>query len=106
MGSETLEAEEDVRSARRWYERQVPGCRLRAYWRSISTPGPGRPPISEESKALIVRMATENCWRARKVQAEVSKTGAEKTQAISTRTNVQNGQAEKARGYNADGYRE
>jgi transposase InsO family protein len=43
------------------------------YWRSISTPGPGRPPISEETKALIIRMATENCWRARKIQAELSK---------------------------------
>ena len=35
---------------------------FRRYWRSISMPGPGRPPISEETKALIVRMATENCW--------------------------------------------
>ena len=48
---------------------------FRRYWRSISTPGPGRPPISEETKALIVRMATENCWRARKVQAELMKLG-------------------------------
>jgi hypothetical protein len=39
----------------RWHKR-----RFRAYWRSISTPGPGRPPISEEIKALILRMATEN----------------------------------------------
>lgn len=31
---------------------------FRRYWRSISTPGPGRPPIPEETKALIVRMAT------------------------------------------------
>jgi putative transposase len=45
------------------------------YWRSISTPGPGRPPISEETKSLIVRMATENCWRARKIQAELTKLG-------------------------------
>ncbi len=45
------------------------------YWRSISTPGPGRPPISEETKALIIRMATENRWRARKIQAELSKLG-------------------------------
>ena len=48
---------------------------FRRYWLSISTPGPGRPPISEETKALIVRMATENCWRARKIQAELSKLG-------------------------------
>ena len=54
----------------RWHRR-----RFRAYWRSISTPGPGRPPISEETRALIVRMATENRWRAWKIQAELSKLG-------------------------------
>jgi hypothetical protein len=54
----------------RWHQR-----RFRSYWRSISTPGPGRPPISTETKALIVRMATENRWRARKIQAELSKLG-------------------------------
>ncbi|MBW2694601.1 MAG: transposase, partial [Deltaproteobacteria bacterium] len=48
---------------------------FRRYWRSISTPGPGRPPISEETKALIIQMATENRWRARKIQAELSKLG-------------------------------
>jgi hypothetical protein len=48
---------------------------FRKYWRSISTPGPGRPPIPEETKALILRMATENCWRARKIQAELMKLG-------------------------------
>jgi transposase InsO family protein len=48
---------------------------FRRYWRSISMPGPGRPPISEETKALIVRMATENHWRARKIQAELMKLG-------------------------------
>ena len=36
----------------------------------ISRPGPGRPPISEETQNLILRMATENHWRARKIQAE------------------------------------
>ena len=54
----------------RWHQR-----RFRAYWRSISTPGPGRPPISDETKALIVRMANENRWRARKIQGELSKLG-------------------------------
>jgi putative transposase len=48
---------------------------FRKYWRSISTPGPGRPPISREVQELIVRMATENQWRARKIQAELSKLG-------------------------------
>jgi len=48
---------------------------FRRYWRSISTPGPGRPPISEETKALIIRMASENCWQARKFQAELMKLG-------------------------------
>jgi putative transposase len=37
----------------RWHQR-----RFRAYWRSISTPGSGRPPISEEIRALIARMAS------------------------------------------------
>jgi len=48
---------------------------FRKYWRSISTPGPGRPPISTETRALIIRMATENHWRARKIQAELMKLG-------------------------------
>ncbi len=48
---------------------------FRRYWRSISTPGPGRPPISKEIQELIVRMATENCWRARKIQGELMKLG-------------------------------
>ena len=48
---------------------------FRRYWRSISRPGPGRPPITQETKHLIVRMATENHWRARKIQAELSKLG-------------------------------
>ncbi len=48
---------------------------FRRYWRWLSQPGPGRPPISEETKSLILRMATENCWRARKIQAELSKLG-------------------------------
>jgi hypothetical protein len=44
----------------RWHQR-----RFRSYWRSISAPGPGRPPVSKEVQELIIRMATENRWRAR-----------------------------------------
>ncbi len=54
----------------RWH-----GQGFRRYWRSISAPGPGRPPISKEVQELIVRMATENCWRARKIQGELMKLG-------------------------------
>jgi putative transposase len=39
---------------------------FRRYCRSISTPGPGRPPIAIEIQERIVRMATENrCERGR-----------------------------------------
>jgi hypothetical protein len=54
----------------RWQKR-----RFRTYWQSISTPGPGRPPISGEIKALIIRMATENRWRAWKIHGELLKLG-------------------------------
>ena len=54
----------------RWHRK---GFRL--YWRAISKCGPGRPPISEEMQALIRRLANENGWRARKIQAELEKLG-------------------------------
>jgi putative transposase len=54
----------------RWHRK---GFRL--YWRSISTPGPGRPPIPAEVQALIRRFADENGWLARKVRAELAKLG-------------------------------
>jgi putative transposase len=54
----------------RWHRKA-----FRGYWRWISKPGPGRPPIPEETKALIARMAMANGWRARKIQAELSKLG-------------------------------
>ena len=54
----------------RWHRR---GFHL--YWRSISRPGPGRPRVSAETRQLIVRMATENPWRARRIQAELEKLG-------------------------------
>lgn len=54
----------------RWHRK---GFRL--YWRTLSKCGPGRPPISEEIQALIRRLANENGWRARKIQAELEKLG-------------------------------
>ncbi len=54
----------------RWHRR---GFRL--YWRSMSNRGPGRPPISAELQGLIRRLASENGWRARKIQAELEKLG-------------------------------
>jgi transposase InsO family protein len=54
----------------RWHRK---GFRL--YWRAISKRGPGRPPIPEEVQSLIIRLATENPWRARKIQAELAKLG-------------------------------
>jgi transposase InsO family protein len=54
----------------RWHRK---GFRL--YWRSISKRGPGRPAISLEVQALIRRLATENPWRARRIQAELEKLG-------------------------------
>jgi putative transposase len=48
---------------------------FRLYWRWISKRGPGRPPISEELQALIRRLADENNWWARKIQAELEKLG-------------------------------
>jgi transposase InsO family protein len=54
----------------RWHRK---GFRL--YWRRISQPGPGRPPISGEVQVLIRRLARENGWRARKIQAELEKLG-------------------------------
>jgi transposase InsO family protein len=54
----------------RWQRR-----RFRHYWRSISSRGPGRPTISREIQDLIVRMATENGWRARRIQGELAMLG-------------------------------
>jgi transposase InsO family protein len=54
----------------RWHRK---GFRL--YWRAISKRGPGRPPIPEELKTLIRRLASENNWRARKIHAELKKLG-------------------------------
>ena len=59
--------------------RDLAQCRVRygyrLHWRSISRRGPGRPPISPELQALIRRLASENDWRARKIQAELEKLG-------------------------------
>jgi hypothetical protein len=48
--------------------------RRRGSWEDVSRI-PGRPPMSEATQALIVRMATENGWRAREIQAALSKLG-------------------------------
>lgn len=54
----------------RWHRK---GFKL--YWRWISMRGPGRPPISQEVRALIKRLALENGWGARKIHAELGKLG-------------------------------
>jgi putative transposase len=58
---------------------------FRRYWRSISVRGPGRPPISQDLHQIILRMATENPWRAWKIQAELSKLGIEVSLATISR---------------------
>ena len=45
------------------------------YWRAISKRGSGRPPVSQEVRGLIRRLAGENGWRARKIHAELEKLG-------------------------------
>ncbi len=54
----------------RWHRR-----RSRSYWRRVSSPGPGRPPIPEETRGLILRVATENGWRTRRIQGELAMLG-------------------------------
>ena len=54
----------------RWHRRG-----FRHYWRSISAREPGRPPLSTATRQLILRMGAENPWRARRIQAELSKLG-------------------------------
>jgi transposase InsO family protein len=54
----------------RWHRK---GFRL--YWRWISKRGPGRPRISQEVQTLIHRLASQNGWGARKIQAELEKLG-------------------------------
>jgi putative transposase len=49
---------------------------FRALWRRRSRPGPGRPPLSAETVALIRRMAAENpLWGAERIRGELQKLG-------------------------------
>jgi hypothetical protein len=54
----------------RWHRK---GFRL--YWRALSQRQPGRPRIPQEVRDLIRRLARENGWGARKIQAELEKLG-------------------------------
>lgn len=67
-----VQPETVVRWHRKGEEAKLPSG---LYWRSVSRRGPGRPPISPELQALIRRLASENDWRARKIQAELEKLG-------------------------------
>jgi hypothetical protein len=64
----------------RWHRRG-----FRFYWRSISRRGPGRPRIPVELREHIRRMALENSWGARKIQAELSKLGISVSLATASR---------------------
>jgi len=49
---------------------------FRAFWRVQSRPGPGRPPLSAETIALIRQMATKNpIWGAERIRGELGKLG-------------------------------
>ncbi len=48
---------------------------FKLYWRWISKPGPGRPPLAADIQELIRRFAAENGWGARKIHAELGKLG-------------------------------
>ncbi len=55
----------------RWHRA---GCRV--LWRRQSRPGPGRPPLSAETVALIRRLAAENpLWGAERIRGELDKLG-------------------------------
>jgi transposase InsO family protein len=49
---------------------------FRALWRARSRPGPGRPPLTPETVALIRRLAAENpLWGAERIRGELGKLG-------------------------------
>jgi len=49
---------------------------FRSLWRRKSRPGPGRPPLSAETVALIQRLAADNrLWGAERIRGELGKLG-------------------------------
>ncbi len=49
---------------------------FRSFWRRKSRPGPGRPPLSADTVALIRELASDNpLWGAERIRGELSKLG-------------------------------
>ena len=60
---------------------------FRALWRRKSRPGPGRPPLAQETVALIRQMADDNpLWGAERIRGELGKLGVRAASAPSRAT--------------------